>query len=139
MVKSECVSYFESRLKEQLKETDKRLDGVEEKCLSAVTESQAAFSTLKQEFDKLDDKMRESQTETFVINKNIAANQKRLKFDISEVKERSLISMNIIESLLEQAIAAEQIIQMHLDQCSKERANMTLRTAKVNMSQDSSQ
>lgn len=39
ITKSECISYFESRFKEQLNETVKRLKGVQEKCLSSANES----------------------------------------------------------------------------------------------------
>jgi len=56
------------------------------------------------------EKVRLSQTEILVINKNIASNLKRQRGEVTEIKERSLLTTSLIESLLSHAIAAEQTI-----------------------------
>lgn len=53
------------------------------------------------------EKVRTSQAEILMINKNIASNLKRQRVEVFELKDRALLSTTLIESLLVQAIAAE--------------------------------
>ena len=46
------------------------------------------------------EKVRLSQTEILMINKNIAANLKRQRGDVMELKERSILTTSLIENLL---------------------------------------
>ena len=63
------------------------------------------------------EKVRTSQAEILMINKNIASNLKRQRNEVFELKERANLSTTLMESLLVQAIAAEQMLQVHMDHC----------------------
>lgn len=52
-------------------------------------------------------KVRASQAEVLMINNNIASNLKRQRADVYELQDRSSLSTTVLESLLEQAVAAE--------------------------------
>ena len=61
------------------------------------------------------DKVRKSQQEILVINKNIASNLKRMRADMLEVARNSGVNQNLIANLLDQAIIMEQVLQIHFD------------------------
>ncbi len=56
------------------------------------------------------EKVRNSQTEILMINKNLAGNLKRQRAEVTELKERANLSTTLIESLLIQAISVEKTI-----------------------------
>ena len=53
------------------------------------------------------DKVRKSQQEILVINKNIASNLKRMRGDMVDVAKNSGVNQGMIASLLDQAIVME--------------------------------
>ena len=63
------------------------------------------------------DKVRKSQSEILVINKNIASNLKRMRCDMVDVAKNSGVNQGMIASLLDQAIIMEQVLQVHFDHC----------------------
>ena len=63
------------------------------------------------------EKVRTSQSEILMINKNLASNLKKQRGEIGEVQAKSTLNQTLIESLLVQAISMEQTMQFHLDHC----------------------
>ena len=43
-----------------------------------------------------------------------------------------MLSTTLMESLLVQAIAAEQMLQVHMDHCYGEQASLSVKASKVN-------
>ena len=61
------------------------------------------------------EKVRSTQSEILMINKNLAANLKKQRTELSEVQNQSHLNLTIIESLLVQAVTLESAMQLHLD------------------------
>ena len=61
------------------------------------------------------DKVRSSQTEILMINKNLASNLKKQRAELTDLQTKSSLNQTIIESILVQNIALEQTIQALLD------------------------
>lgn len=61
------------------------------------------------------DKVRSSQTEILMINKNLASNLKKQRAELTDLQTKSSLNQTIIESILVQNLALEQTIQALLD------------------------
>ena len=116
-VKKQCFNQIETRLKEAGAEMNSRIHNIEAGYKSQITETQAAISAIQLDQDQMLEKVRTSQSEILMINKNLAASLKRQRGEIAELQNRGALSSTIIESLLVQAIALEQAMQIHLDHC----------------------
>ena len=101
-----------------------------------MLETQAAVSAIQLDQDQMLEKVRASQAEILMINKNIASNLKRQRAEVFELKDRALLSTTLIESLLVQAIAAEQALQVHMDNYYGQPTNLTLKASKMHLSVD---
>lgn len=88
--------------------------------------------------DKLIDKVRSSQSEILMINKNLASNLKMQRSEIAEIQNKSSLNMTLIESLLVQAISMEQLLQYHLDHCmGADQGSINIKPSMINIkSQD---
>ena len=81
------------------------------------------------------EKVRTSQSEILMINKNLASSLKRQRGEIAELQNRGALSSTIIESLLVQAIALEQAMQIHLDHCyGNDTASISVKPSRFNQS-----
>ena len=54
-------------------------------CKSLITETQVALSAIQLDQDKMTDKVRTSQSEILMINKNLASNLKKQRGEIGEI------------------------------------------------------
>ena len=59
---------------------------------SQITETQAAVSSIQFDLEGMNEKVRSSQTEILMINKNLAGSLKRYKYELDEVNKRSLLN-----------------------------------------------
>ena len=76
-MKKICFKQIEARLKEVGGDTLERIDEMEFRYKSKITETQAAISAIQLDQDQMLDKVRSSQTEILMINKNLASNLKK--------------------------------------------------------------
>ena len=59
---------------------------------SQITETQAAVSSIQLDQDGITEKVRSSQTEILMINKNLAGSLKRYKHELDELDRRSSLN-----------------------------------------------
>lgn len=77
-----CFKQIELRIREQGKDLLDKIDLMELSYKSRITETQAAISAIQLDQDQMLDKVRGSQSEILVINKNLAANLKKQRSEI---------------------------------------------------------
>ena len=63
----------------------KRVDDIDLATKSSITETQIAVSAIQVDMDKLVEKVRSSQSEILMINKNLASNLKKQRTEIIEI------------------------------------------------------
>ena len=59
---------------------------------SQITETQAAVSSIQLDQEGITEKVRSSQTEILMINKNLAGSLKRYKNELDEINKRSCLN-----------------------------------------------
>ena len=84
-LKKTCFQQIEARLGETEATLTKKIESIDLSCKSLITETQIAVSAIQVDMDKLIEKMRSSQSEILMINKNLAANLKKQRTEISEI------------------------------------------------------
>ena len=84
-MKKICFKQIEARLKEVGGDTLERIDEMEFRYKSKITETQAAISAIQLDQDQMLDKVRSSQTEILMINKNLASNLKKQRTELAEL------------------------------------------------------
>ena len=70
----------------------KRVDDIDLATKSSITETQIAVSAIQVDMDKLVEKVRSSQSEILMINKNLASNLKKQRTEISEIQGKSTLN-----------------------------------------------
>lgn len=76
-VQAKCFQQIEMRLLEDKSDVSTRMTNLEISTKSQITETQVAISAIQLDQEKMLDKVRSSQTEVLMINKNLAANLKK--------------------------------------------------------------
>ena len=84
-VQAKCFQQIEMRLLEDKSDVSTRMTNLEISTKSQITETQVAISAIQLDQEKMLDKVRSSQTEVLMINKNLAANLKKQRFEVSEL------------------------------------------------------
>ena len=117
-MKKVCFKQIESRLREKSEDIEQQIEDLEARYKSQITETQAAISAIQLDQDQMLDRVRSSQTEILMINKNLASNLKKQRSELTDLQTKCNLNQTIIESMLVQAISLEQTMQAHLDGCA---------------------
>ena len=79
----------------------KAVGSVRAQCTSQVNETQAAMSSIQAEQDGMLEKVKRSQAEILLINRNIASNLKKLRQDQVDVGQKANVNQQLIVHMLD--------------------------------------
>ena len=98
------------------------------------------MSSIQSEQDGMLEKVKRNQSEILLINRNIAANLKKLRQDQVDIGQTANVNQQLIVHMLDQAVAMEQTIQTHLNNCDNSKGGKfnNLNNISVNFGQGTS-
>ena len=93
------------------------------------------MSTIQSEQDAMLEKVKKSQGELLLINRNIAGNLKKLRQEQVDIGQKANVNQQIIVHLIEQALAIESTLSQHMETNTASGRAKNLNNISVNLNQ----
>ena len=121
--------------KELEEEFKNQLDQVRSGYTGQILETQAAMSSIQSEQDAMLEKVKKSQAELLLINRNIAGNLKKLRQDQVDIGQKANVNQQLIVHLIDQALVMESTLSQHMETTNGKNQNLNNISVNLNQSQ----
>ena len=93
------------------------------------------MSSIQSEQDAMLEKVKKSQAELLLINRNIAGNLKKLRQDQVDIGQKANVNQQLIVHLIDQALVMESTLSQHMETTTGKNKNLNNISVNLNQSQ----